>query len=67
MTETATWADWPPREPITLTDLITEARAVDWNFTYWWYASGNDASDPDARNMFECLLAYAKFNEGALD
>ena len=46
MTKTTTWADWPPREPITLTDLIAEARAVDWNFTYWCYASGHDASRP---------------------
>ena len=23
-----TWADWPPREPITLTDLIAEARVL---------------------------------------
>ena len=64
MTETTTWADWPPHEPITLTDLIAEARAVDWNFTYWCYASGHDASDPDARNMFECLLAYARLERG---
>ena len=27
MTKT-TWADWPPREPITLTDLIAEARVL---------------------------------------
>jgi hypothetical protein len=25
-------ADWPPRQPITLTDLVAEARAVDWDF-----------------------------------
>ena len=53
-------ADWPPRPSITLTDLIAEARAVDWDFTNWCYASGHDASDPDARRMFECLLAYAR-------
>ena len=53
-------ADWPPRQTMTLTDLITEARAVDWDFTNWCYASGYDASDPDARRMFECLLAYAR-------
>ena len=52
-------ADWPPREPMTLADLIAEARAVDWDFAQWCYVSGHDASDPDARNMFECLLAYA--------
>jgi hypothetical protein len=43
-----------------ITDLIAEARAVDWDFTHWCYVSGYDASDPDARNMFECLLAYAR-------
>ncbi len=59
MTKTNMWADWPPRQPMTLTDLIAEARAVDWNFATWCYASGHDASDPDARHMFECLLAYA--------
>jgi hypothetical protein len=63
-----TWADpersldvgWPPRHPITLMDLVAEVRAVDWDFTHWCYVSGYDASDPDARNMFECLLAYAR-------
>ena len=38
-----TWADlarsldegWPPRETITITDLIAEARAADWDFTNW--------------------------------
>jgi hypothetical protein len=53
-------ADWPPRQPITITDLVTEARAVDWDFSNWCYASGYDASDPDARRMFKCLLAYAR-------
>jgi hypothetical protein len=48
-------ADWPPRQSITLTDLIAEARAVDWDFTNWCYASGHDASDPDARRMFAGL------------
>ena len=56
--------DWPPHQPITLTDLIAEARTVDWNFPYWCYASGHDAGDPDARRMFECLLAYARLDEG---
>jgi hypothetical protein len=51
--------DWPPRQPVTLTELVAEARAIDWDFTNWCYVSGNDASDPDARRMFECLLAYA--------
>jgi hypothetical protein len=41
-------------------DLIAEARTVDWDFTTWCYASGYNASDPDARSMFECLLAYAR-------
>ena len=53
-------ADWPTRQPITLTDLVAEARALDWDFTNWCCASGHDASDPDARRMFECLLAYAR-------
>ena len=44
---------------MTLTELITEARAVDWDFAHWCYVSGHDANDSDARNMFECLLAYA--------
>ena len=52
--------DWPPRQPTTIADLIAEARAVAWDFTHWCYVSGYDASDPDARNMFECLLAYAR-------
>ena len=57
--------DWPPGEPITVTDLIAEARAVDWDFTNWCYTSGYDASDPDARRTFECLLAYARREGGA--
>jgi hypothetical protein len=52
--------DWPPHQPVTLTELIAGARAVEWDFTTWCYASGYDATDPDARSMFECLLAYAK-------
>jgi hypothetical protein len=52
-------ADWPLQEPITVADLVTEARAVDWNFNTWCYASGYDANDPTDRRMFECLLAYA--------
>jgi hypothetical protein len=52
--------DWPPHQPITLTDLVAGARAVEWDFTAWCYASGYDASDRDARRMFECLLAYAR-------
>jgi hypothetical protein len=53
-------ADWPPRQPITLMDLVAEARAVDWDFTTWCYVNGHDANEADARNMFECLLAYAR-------
>jgi hypothetical protein len=49
-------ADWPPRQTITITDLVAQARAADWDFTNWCYASGYDARDPDARRMFECLL-----------
>jgi hypothetical protein len=45
-------------------DLVAGARAVDWDFATWCYASGHDATDPDARLMFECLLAYASRPEG---
>jgi hypothetical protein len=51
--------DWPPRQPITMTDLVAEARAADWDFPNWCCANGYDASDPAARHTFECLLAYA--------
>jgi hypothetical protein len=64
VTKTTTWADWPPHQPMTLMDLIAEARAVHWDFSHWCYASGHDASDPDARLMFDCLLAYARLDEG---
>ena len=60
MTKTTTWADWPPHQSVTIMGLIASARAVDWDFTTWCYASGHDAIDPDARLMFECLLAYAR-------
>jgi hypothetical protein len=53
-------ADWPPHQPITLMELVAGVRAVEWDFASWCYASGYDASDPDARSMFECLLAYAR-------
>ena len=53
-----------PDQSMTIMDLVAEARTVDWNFTAWCYASGHDASDPDARHMFECLLAYASRPEG---
>jgi hypothetical protein len=58
MTKPKTWedparsleADWPPHQPITLMDLVAEARALDWDFSHWCYASGHDATDPDARS-----------------
>jgi len=53
-----------PTRPITIGDLVAEARAADWNFANWCCASGYDASDPDARHMFECLLAYARSEGG---
>jgi hypothetical protein len=40
--------------------IVAGARTVNWDFTTWCYVSGYDASDPDARRMFECLLAYAR-------
>jgi hypothetical protein len=52
-------ADWPPSQTMTITDLVAEARAADWDFTNWCHASGYDACDRHARHMFECLLAYA--------
>jgi hypothetical protein len=64
MTKTTTWADWPPHESVTIMDLIAGARAVNWDFTTWCHASGHDATDADARLMFECLLAYARLDEG---
>src|SRR5262245_37228497 len=45
MTNSKTWVDWPPRQPITIADLIAEAREVEWDFTSWCYASGYDASE----------------------
>ena len=53
-------ADWPPHQPITIGNLVAEARAVDWDFINWCYASGYDASDPASRRVFECLLHYAR-------
>jgi hypothetical protein len=35
------------------------ARALDWDFTAWCYASPYDASDPDARRMFDTPNAKA--------
>jgi hypothetical protein len=68
MTKSKTWTelarsldeDWPPHQPMTLMDLVAEARAVNWDFANWCYVSGHDANDLDARRMFECLLAYAR-------
>jgi hypothetical protein len=73
MTKPKTWvdfarsldADWPASPPTTITALVGEARAADWDFANWCYASGYDASDPDARRMFDCLLAYARREGGA--
>jgi hypothetical protein len=70
MTKLKTWldlapspdADWPSHQPITLTELVAEARALDWDFTNWCCASGYDASNPEARRVFDCLLAYARRN-----
>jgi hypothetical protein len=28
-------ADWPPRQPIAITELVAEARALDWDFHQW--------------------------------
>jgi len=56
-------ADWPSRQ--VAADLVSEARAVHWDFTNWCDASGYDTSDPTARRMFECLLAYARSEGGA--
>ena len=46
-------ADWPPSQTMTIADLVAEARAAEWDFTNWCYAKGFDASEPDARRMFE--------------
>ena len=81
-----TWADWPPREPITLTDLNAEARVLSIGILPiggyvsgparlngqpgrsfvgpgWGEGRANFAltfSLLGCRNMFECLLAYAR-------
>jgi hypothetical protein len=62
MTKPKTWADlersldadWPPRQPITLTDLVAEARAVDWDFVTWCYVTG---MTPASRMPVTCLNA----------
>ena len=72
MTKPKTWedpahsldTDWPPHQSVSIMDLVAGARAVDWDFTTWCYATGHDAAEPDARLMFECLLAYASRPEG---
>jgi hypothetical protein len=51
-------------QPITLAELIAGARAVEWDFTNWCYASGHNATDAHTHLMFECLLAYASRPEG---
>ena len=64
MTKPKTSADLARSLDATLTDLIVEARAVDWDFVNRCYVSGHDASNPDARLLFECLLTYAKREGG---
>jgi hypothetical protein len=73
MTKPKTWvdfglsleADWPASPPTTIRELVGEARAANWDFTGWCSASGYDESDPDARRMFDCLLAFARREGGA--
>jgi hypothetical protein len=60
MTQPKVWADLARSLDATLTDLVAGARALDWDFTSWCCASGYDASDPNVRLFFECLLAYAR-------
>src|SRR5262245_58025251 len=59
MTKPKTWfdlepsldADWPPHQPVTLTELVAEARALDWDFTNWCCARGMTPATPmHARN-----------------
>jgi hypothetical protein len=68
MTKPKTWsdlersldADWRSHQPITLMDLVAEARALDWDFAIWCYVSGHDATDPDARTCLNvCWLTLA--------
>ena len=68
MTKPKTWADlarspdadWSPRQPATLMEMVAELARSIGTSTTGVTVSGYDASDPDARRMFECLLAYAK-------
>jgi hypothetical protein len=65
MTKLKTWEDlarsldddWPPRQPMSLMELVAEARALDWDFANWCYVSGYDASDPDARRNTIAIAA----------
>jgi hypothetical protein len=47
-------ADWPPCEPITLTELVAEARAVEWDFTNWFTRAD---MTPAIRMLAACLNA----------
>jgi len=60
VTRPKVWADLARSLDATLAELVAGARALDWDFTSWCYASGYDASDPNVRLFFECLLAYAR-------
>jgi hypothetical protein len=60
VTQPKLWADLARSLDATLKDLVAGARALDWDFTSWCNASGYDASDPNVRLFFECLLAYAR-------
>ena len=60
MSKHKTWVELPGSLDATLTDLVAGARALDWDFTSWCCASGYDATDPEVRLFFECLLAYAR-------
>jgi hypothetical protein len=60
MTQPKAWADLAGSLDASLTELVAGARALDWAFTSWCCASGYDASDPNVRLFFECLLAHAR-------
>jgi hypothetical protein len=47
-------ADWPPHQS-PIMDLVACARAVDWDFTTWCYASGH--GDRRARPSHVRMLA----------
>jgi hypothetical protein len=73
MTKSKTWldlvlspdVDWSPHQAVTLTELVAEARPIDWDFATWCCESGHDASDPEARRIFKRLLAYARREDRA--